>query len=439
MLCKTFLRTLTATALTLVAFSSLAAAEEGLSRRTPAVVRSLQSRYKAPDSFTYGPPMSVPGIPGVAQAKGLADLVAIERRLYPGACITAGFYDFRTVSQYRSHAGLHLGYDIAMPPGNQVACGWGGIVTSIVVWSGMEHGITVVSPDGTHVTYGHLSPRVKVGAVLKPGDIVGVIVRDHVDVKMRDAAGNYKDFGGGQGTLANRGANAVGALYTPPTWVNMDWQAKPEPTKESLLTAWLVATNSRDMAKQELDRLEHQAYQRKIEEDQLKKRADSLQKTQKLLKLTTASPELLATTLKLSQLQVVRALDKQQLMLLDKQLRRSRDEVSSAKKAAEEKGLTYADVDSLVDEAVSSDKGLSQSVETYKKSTQTHNTELIAELQTQLSETEQTLYKLQEMEKIGGVDQNELEAVKEKRRLLQVQLRAARPEPQDWFFRESED
>ncbi|CAN0269117.1 unnamed protein product, partial [Phaeothamnion confervicola] len=119
----------------------------------------------------------------------------IERRLYPGACITAGFYDFRTVSQYRSHAGLHLGYDIAMPPGNQVACGWGGIVTSVVVWSGLEHGITVVSPDGTHVTYGHLSPRVKVGAVLKPGDIVGVIVRDHVDVKMRDAAGNYKDFG----------------------------------------------------------------------------------------------------------------------------------------------------------------------------------------------------------------------------------------------------
>jgi hypothetical protein len=243
-----------------------AGAEETLSRRAPAVTRNLQSRYKMPDGYISPGGF---GIPGVESAKGLSDLVNIERKIYPGACVTAGFYDFRTVSRYRSHPGLHLGYDIAMPAGSPAACGWPGTVTSVVTWSGEEHGITVVAPDGRQITYGHLSPRVKVGQALKAGDIVGVIVRDHVDVKMRDANGNYRDYGAGQGGIAAIGAPpmpkgaAAGTLYNTPAWINPDW-FKPEASKEMLLTTWLVACNSRDLAKEEYTQLEHQAYLRKL-------------------------------------------------------------------------------------------------------------------------------------------------------------------------------
>ena len=406
--------------------------DETLSRRAPAVTRSLQSRYKMPDSYVSPPGFA---IPGVESAKGLADLVNIQRRLFPAACVSAGFYDFREVSRYRSHAGLHLGYDIAMPAGKPVACGWGGVVTSVVAWSGEEQGITVVSPDGARVTYGHLVSRVKVGQVVKPGEIVGVVVHDHVDVKMRDSAGNYRDFGAGQ---LGAGKISLSPLYTAPSWFNPDW-IKPEPTRESLLTSWLVALNSRDLAKEELDRLEHQAYLRKIEEAQVKRRYDSLRENQKLLKLSASAPELKETQNELQRLAVVRGLDTQQLRLLGRQLKRSREELASAKKAAEEKGLTYSDVDSLVDQAVSSDRSLAQSVESFKRSTQSRNAQYVAELQNQLDVIEHDLYRLREMQKIGGVDRAQLETTREKRRLLLVQLRAVRPEPQDWFFREGED
>jgi hypothetical protein len=417
-------------------------AEEALSRRAPAVARNLQSRYKMPDGYVSPQGFA---IPGVESAKGLTDLVNIERHLYPGACVTAGFYDFRTVSRYRSHPGLHLGYDIAMPAGTPAACGWPGVVSSVVTWSGEEHGITVVAPDGRQITYGHLSPRVKVGQVLKAGEVVGVVVRDHVDVKMRDANGNYRDYGAGQGGIMVPGAvppigkgGAAGSLYNTPEWLNPDW-FKPEPTKEILLTTWLVACNSRDLAKEEYDQLGHQAYLRKLEEQQLQKRLDSLQENQKLLKMSKPAPELVETENKIQRIAVVRALDTQQLKLLEQQLQKARAEANSAKKAAEDKGLTYADVDGLVEQAVSSDKSLSQDVDSYKRTTQSRNSQHISELQSQLEETEHNLYRLQEMQKIGGVDLNELETAKEKRRLLQVELRAAKPEPQDWFFREGED
>ena len=192
-----------------------AGAEESHTRRVPAVVRTLQSRYSSALPLPSFYPGMVPGLIGVGEAKNLDDLVSIERRLYPGACVTAGFYDYRSVSRYRGHAGLHLGYDIAMPYGNPVAIGWPGVVTAIVVWSGEEHGITVVSPDGTHVTYGHLSPKVKVGQNMRAGQIVGTIVRDHVDVKMRDASGNYKDFGARSRGLGASASSASATSRSP--------------------------------------------------------------------------------------------------------------------------------------------------------------------------------------------------------------------------------
>ena len=135
----------------------------------------------------------------VSRAGGpdLETLLALQRRVCPSAAISASFYDWRDVSKYRSTAGLHLGYDVAMPAGAAVVAGWPGQVTRIQQWYGAEYGITVLSPSGYEVTYGHLSPRVKVGDVMNAGDVVGLVVNDHVDVKMRGPDGAWFDFGHG--------------------------------------------------------------------------------------------------------------------------------------------------------------------------------------------------------------------------------------------------
>src|SRR5262249_16960524 len=105
------------------------------------------------------------------------------RGKYPGAQVISGFNDWRTVSRYRSQAGLQLGYDVALPYGSNVPAVWGGRVVAIVPWYGPQYGISVESPDGVRTTYGHLVPLVTTGQVLQPGQSVGRTVIDHVDVK----------------------------------------------------------------------------------------------------------------------------------------------------------------------------------------------------------------------------------------------------------------
>ena len=129
-----------------------AARAEPPASSVPAVVDHLRRSYGVS-------PASAPS----AAVEGLAGLVELERRHFPGAYVSSGFYDWRTVSRYRSHAGLHLGYDIVMPYGTAVSAGWPGTVTSVAQWYGSEYGITVLSPSGSQVTYGHLSPLVNVG------------------------------------------------------------------------------------------------------------------------------------------------------------------------------------------------------------------------------------------------------------------------------------
>jgi hypothetical protein len=121
--------------------------------------------------------------------------LGVQRQFCPSATVTAGFYDWRTESKYRSKAGLHLGYDVAMPAGSPVVAGWPGQVTEVHQWLGSEYGVTVVSPSGFETTYGHISPKVKSGDVLNAGDVVGSVVNDHVDIKMRGPDGMYYDFG----------------------------------------------------------------------------------------------------------------------------------------------------------------------------------------------------------------------------------------------------
>lgn len=127
----------------------------------------------------------------------LATLLSWQRRSYPAAVVTSGFYDPRGISRYRSTPGLHLGYDIAMPYGTPVLAAWPGVVTAIIPWYGEEYGLRVEHPDGSSATYGHIAPGLGIGARVQPGTVVGWIASDHLDVKMRDSRGLPFDFGSG--------------------------------------------------------------------------------------------------------------------------------------------------------------------------------------------------------------------------------------------------
>lgn len=131
----------------------------------------------------------------------LGQLLATARTKYADAVVTGRFSDTRSVSIYRSHPGLHYGYDVAMPAGTVVPAAWDGEVVAITPWYGQEEGISVVT-GSREATYGHLIPLVKVGQRLKVGDPVGIVARDHVDVKMRGPAGEFIDFGAGEAEYA---------------------------------------------------------------------------------------------------------------------------------------------------------------------------------------------------------------------------------------------
>ena len=149
----------------------------------------------------------------------LGQLLATVRTKYPEAVVTGRFSDPRGVSIYRSHPGLHYGYDLAIPAGSVVPAAWEGEVVAITPWYGQEEGISVVS-GSREATYGHLIPLVKVGQRVKIGDPVGIVARDHVDVKMRGPAGEFIDYGAGQAefslpplTSAERNRSYLHARY----------------------------------------------------------------------------------------------------------------------------------------------------------------------------------------------------------------------------------
>jgi len=132
----------------------------------------------------------------------LQSYLRLAHKVDPYALITGWFWDWRSVSQYRSNPGYHFGYDIAMPAGTQVPAGWTGQVTSIANWAYGEWGISIVTRDGYTITYGHLAPRVSEGSFVNVGDIVGTVAVNHVDIKIKDPQGSFVDFGKTNGLLA---------------------------------------------------------------------------------------------------------------------------------------------------------------------------------------------------------------------------------------------
>ena len=135
-------------------------------------------------------------------------------------------------------------------------------------WGGAEYGVTVVDAAGVAVTYGHVTPLVAVGQRIKSGAIIARIAADHVDVKMRDASGQYVPFG--EGSSANSTV-----VSTTPAIVD----------RKALLTAWLVAKTSADQAEEELFLRENAAQKYLIEERSAQRTVTVLEGTLKELAL----------------------------------------------------------------------------------------------------------------------------------------------------------
>lgn len=378
----------------------------------PAVVKTLSSRYKLPTPVTSA---------GMAHgARDLADYVALQQRFFPGAVVTAGFYDWRTTSRYRGHAGLHLGYDVAMPYGCQFSAGWAGTVTSIVLWSGEEYGITVQHPDGSSVTYGHVSPKVTIGQRVLPGEPIGTIAYNHVDVKMRDANGNYVDFGGN------------GRVLPAPQWA----VEQPVASREMVMANWLLAQNTLEMAEEQYRNEKLESEKRRIQLQALRQKVPALKESQEMMaeyveqglvsRLTSEEnhDELENAKKELARMEKARSTSPERVKQLQKDVDVARNRLNEAKKMASERGVSWKQVQAFVQATIANDRALSKNVQAYKKNALTKNSAKLASLEQELSKATDTLKTYEELFEMGGISRNELDEARTKKQILQAQVKA---------------
>lgn len=166
------------------------------------------------DSFRHAP-QATEGLLSFYQKSGSSDLdsyLSLARKADPYALVTGWFWDWRTISIYRSNPGFHYGYDIAMPAGTAVPSGWAGTVTAVAIWADGEWGVTVLTSDNYSITYGHISPRVSPGMTLNVGDVVGIVVHDHVDIKVKNGDGCFVDFGKTYGLIPVDGTAIINGI-----------------------------------------------------------------------------------------------------------------------------------------------------------------------------------------------------------------------------------
>ncbi|MEW6278262.1 MAG: peptidoglycan DD-metalloendopeptidase family protein [Candidatus Eremiobacterota bacterium] len=379
------------------------------STQVPAVVDKLREDYGVSDPLT----------PASGDVRGLADLVAIQRRHYPGAVVTSGYYDWRTTSRYRSRAGLHLGYDIAMPYGTPFAAGWGGTVISVANWYGAEYGITVQSPGGFTVTYGHVTPHVSVGQQVMPGDVLGTIAYNHVDVKMRDASGAYVPFGEG----ADIPSNPLAMLASG--------------TTDSFLVTWLVARNSVELADAELSMRKWERVRLKADQKRLKSRVPELEKM--LVQMTDYAERGLVARREVEETRQELARAKKRartigpeletnarsLASMERQLAAARSRLQLVESQARSRGLAWKDVEALVNRVVAQNPSLKEQVVDYKRSATEGKTRKLAELRKKVEDGRERLQKLEELYEMGGLPRVELEAAREKQKALENQLNSS--------------
>lgn len=374
----------------------------------PVVVEAMKKKYGLPTTPT----------PGAKSVDGLAGLVELQRSAWPGAVVTSGFYDWRTVSQYRSRAGLHLGYDIAMPAGSPVRAGWSGSVVSVAPWTDTQWGITVLSGSGLEVTYGHLSPSVSVGDAIQVGDVVGTVVVDHVDVKMRDTAGNYVDFG-----------KDGSAPPTPFDTVRMT-------SRESQMVAWLVARNNLEVAEDELVTRRREKAVASIERKRLEQRVKELEATVPLMakyvedglvarvEAEQTRADLAEAKKQLAKVKRTQKQGPQGLTALERQVQAARNRLAAAERVARERGITWKEVTGFVNGIVADNPKLRDQVLDYKRTTGTKAARKVEDLRRDVREGREDLKELETLYQMGGLPRREIEAARLRQKALEAELKA---------------
>lgn len=98
----------------------------------------------------------------------------------------------------RRRAGLHNGFDFMASAGSPVIAGWPGEVTKISKSKGSGYFISVRDPSGKFFTiYGHVSPEVKKGDKIVPGQRIATIFNyhtPHLDLKIRSNDGRFINY-----------------------------------------------------------------------------------------------------------------------------------------------------------------------------------------------------------------------------------------------------
>ncbi len=377
--------------------------------QVPAVIDALRTRFGVTEPAT--PAGSVADVTG---------LVALQRSLSPGAVLTGGFYDWRTVSRYRSQPGLHLGFDIAMPAGSPVRAGWPGTVVSVAPWAEGEWGLTVRSASGTEVTYGHIRPGLSVGDPVQVGTVVGSVSIDHVDVKMRDPAGNYVDFGG---QAPGSPSAAAFASYAADS-------------REARMVTWLVARNTLETAQGELEGRRREQASASLERRRLESRLAELQEAVPLMEryveeglVARAEVEKTRSDLAGTRQELARLKQRQKeapgrIAELEAQVRSARSRLASVERRSREGGITWKEVTGFVNGVVARDADLRDQVLDFKRSNQQTRTRRAADLRQQVLQGRQGLEELEALYEMGGLPRREIEAARERQQILEAELKA---------------
>lgn len=369
------------------------------SRPMPEVVKKLTEMY--------GPAKLPQAVIPTQQKDPLGHLLALQRRHWAPAFISGTFYEWRTLSQYRRQAGLHLGYDIALPYGSAVSAGWPGTVVAVVPWTDTEWGVTVRGSDGTEVTYGHISPSVSVGTTVASGDVVGRIASDHVDVKMRDRLGRYVPFG--------EGSEGVPTAYP----------SVPKASRNSILTAWLVAKSSAEQADEDLFMAQNASKKWELEKRSAERTIQLLDHT--LSQLKADETQGLISRKRLEEIKAERAQAKKSLDAVSQrkkttpsQLKQnqqvSRANLTAIENWAKSEGLRWSDVEALIAKTVATDSNLQKRM---KEKAQTASlSPTLAQLEKQRAVGAARLKQLEALYEAGGLSQQEIEDERLRQRLL---------------------
>lgn len=394
--------------LTLGAIPLGAAPHQPSTSQVPAALRAAQKKYGLPPATTL-----------TQGVKGLGELLALQRQSCAWACLTSTFYDYRGLSLYRRQAGLHLGYDIAMEAGSGARVGWPGRVISIAPWAEGEWGVTVLSPDGREVTYGHIVPSVHLGQELQTGQIVGQIAKDHVDVKMRDAQGQYVPFGEDEKELL-----ANGSLRLIPT-----------SSRQQLMVGWLSAANNLEELEEELAARQREARLQKVERQKLEERYTNRRLAMRQMEgyfaqglisrrdVEKSKQDLEKTRQELKRLKEAQRQSPQELARLQKQLVSARQRQNAAQKRAQAEGIEWAEVQNFINNLVANDRQLKGEVQNYKRRQKEAQIQALLEAKSQVRQCQAVLESQEKIYRLGGLPQRELKATRQKLEILEANLK----------------